>query len=92
MVGYNFFLENPIVKKDTKKDYFSFSRFVKNKFSFSISENTTIGSSVGGILATDDDVSAILSTVHYDWNTTSPILDFSIDDKTGKGFFVVYSR
>lgn len=58
---------------------------MKKKFTFSISENTTIGSSVGGILATDDDVSAILSTVYYDWNATSPNLDFLIDEKTGNG-------
>ena len=44
-------------------------------------ENATLGSFVGSVVAKDKDITALLSTVHYDWNNTNR--DYQINEITG---------
>eukprot|EP00111_Clytia_hemisphaerica_P005933 TCONS_00017188-protein len=62
----------------------NFPIFVKQKYSFDIMENATVGLFVGGIVAKDKDITALLSTVYYDWNNTNTNRDFRIDEMTGR--------
>jgi len=58
-----------------------FCRFHKDEYSFTLQENTTTGTSIGQVLASDSDVTFLFSHVYYDLKT--PNETFKIDQSSG---------